>query len=611
MTKQVSNLLAVKKQNDATDELISCQRPPDLLPLLAKLNQLWASFVKMNRGTFEKVDAHRVDQLMVHQSHLGCATKCSFESRSGIKMRTMSAQVDLWIKTLSRPDASVDAHAARWIATATVAEITLLLEKTTGLAPIFQQTVNTDALRSTLESLPRWATRFAPDTREDPLELAEPISACYIALTSVEKIPRQHLLSVLATLGGKKNLNFFCELILKHPPKGTAEATIPFLPLFRDTATNVSEYLFPSLLPGLANPDLAPVILDLANFLTRTKRIAGHPAADRVGDLVTLLDGLIIGLEDLQTHVEEQRQPDGETFRRYNDSMALVVSLCDALALIGDASAVDVLNRLLQLRHRRLRVEAAAALACLGQAAGQQALVELAAEPGARLRVLSYAAELDLLDAIDERFREPVAVAEAELVAFLSQPTAMGVPPSSCELVDSHTQYWPGYEEPRICYLFRYSYEGVDAQQQPTSYSNIGIAGPLVHAFRTDLGNLPVADIYSAFAGWQTEHAEIYETECKFLDATDRRELDELVRRVEENGYQEVVPLRLGSFFGDRILIADAIKPCDGSDCGQAGSLIVDPRDVYWYPHQSERSIDGEMAYNIYKGKRLLQAFND
>ena len=515
------------------------------------------------------------------------------------------------IKSLSRSDAPFHTGATSWIDTASVEEIGLLLEKITGLAQIFAQEVNTAVLRSTLESLPRWATKSVPDTGEDPLDLADLISACYIGLAPLAKIPRHHLLAVLATLRGKKNLEIFCDLILKHPPKGTAEATIPFLPLFRDTDRNDAVYLFPNLLFGLANPDLAPVILDLANFFTRTKRVAAHPATSRFGKLVNLLNGLITGLEELQEGVEEQRQANAETFQRFNDSVSLVVSLCDALALIGDVSAVDVLNRLLQIRHRRLRVEAAAALSQLGQEAGKRALVELAAEPSARLRVLSYAAELDLLDEVDERFREPVAVAEAELVAFLSQPTAMGVPPSSCELIDCHTQHWPGYEEPRICYLFRFSYQGVDSRQQPISYSNIGIAGPLVHAFRADLGNLPVADIYGAFAGWQAEHAEIYETESDDLIASERRPVDEMVRRAEDNGYQQLTPLRLGSFFGDKILIADAVKPDVDSDSGQPGCLIVDAQNVYWYPHQSERSIDGEMAYNIYKGKRLLQAFND
>ena len=67
--------------------------------------------------------------------------------------------------------------------------------------------------------------------------------------------------------------------------------------------------------------------------------------------------------------------------------------------------------------------EAAAALARLGDEDGKQELVALAAEPVARLRVLAYARELNLLDEVEENYRSPVAEAEAELCAWLAEPT--------------------------------------------------------------------------------------------------------------------------------------------------------------------------------------------
>ena len=45
------------------------------------------------------------------------------------------------------------------------------------------------------------------------------------------------------------------------------------------------------------------------------------------------------------------------------ESIALVISLCDALALIGDRSIVGKLFQTLELSHRRIRTEAAMALA--------------------------------------------------------------------------------------------------------------------------------------------------------------------------------------------------------------------------------------------------------
>ena len=505
----------------------------------------------------------------------------------------------------------MERNAATWISSLRLEHFCDLLNKTTGFAPFSRQVVNIEVLRATLEQVPQWATKAKANSNLDTIDVTNEVTKLYDALAPVTEVPRQNLLSLLATLGGKKNLVFFCDLLLNDPPTGSAAATIPFLPLFREENSEGVGTLFPKLLDGLANPHLAPAILDLANFLVRTQRLASHPATERVGQLNALLDGLTTGLMNLQLEVEEQNESSDIAFQKYNDSIALVVSLCDALALIGNPESVTVLNRLFELRHRRVHVETSAALARLGHEHGRQALAALAAEPAARLRVLNYAEELDLSDTIAEEFREPAAVAEAELVAYLAEPANMGVPPTSCELVDTCTQYWPGYEEPRMCYLFRYAYQGVDAEQRELSYSNIGIAGPLVHIFRVDLGDRPVADIYAAFAGWQTEHEEIYEVAAAQLHHTDRQITNELRQRVDAADYDQFKVVLLGSFFGDKILVAEARKTSDDGDLPVDGSLIIDAHDIHWFPRRNSRSIDAEMAYNIYKGKRLLRAFNE
>ncbi len=218
---------------------------------------------------------------------------------------------------------------------------------------------------------------------------------------------------------------------------------------------------------------------------------------------------------------------------------------------------------------------------------------------------MSYAEELGIADSIDERWREPAAVAEAELVAYLSEPTVMGVPPSRCELINSCTQYWPGYEEPRMCYLFRFTYRGVDMEQGEKSYTNVGIAGPLVHAFQSDLSDLSHADVYAAFAGWHAEHEEIFATDVAQLAGSERHLLDELSKRAAGAGYRDIAALQLGSFFGEKVLVASARKN------GLPGIVVVDGQHVCWHPQGKPDANAHETAYNIYKGHRLLQAFND
>ena len=282
------------------------------------------------------------------------------------------------------------------------------------------------------------------------------------------------------------------------------------------------------------------------------------------------------------------------------EGVALAVAACDALAQIGDASVVGKLYQALELSHRRVRAEAAHALARLGEQAGVDTLVTLAAEPVVRLRVLTYAEELGLLDKIDPTYRTAEARAEAELALWLAQPSQLGYPPTHCELLDTRLIYWPGYDEPIQCSLFRFTYQFGDR-----GFSNIGIAGPLVHAFAADLLDLPADDLYAAFAGWQAEHAEIYELELERLDEAQRVDVFRLERRLRDEGCEAVEPLKLGHFFGEKALVAKVLRQ------GQPGVAVAGPDQIYWLPLSSNRRAPGpDEAYWIYKGRRLLRAFN-
>ena len=75
------------------------------------------------------------------------------------------------------------------------------------------------------------------------------------------------------------------------------------------------------------------------------------------------------------------------------------------------------------------------------------------------------------------------------------------------EVIDTQTQHWPSYEEPRVCHLIRFTY-----QLGAAAYTNIGIVGPLTYAFDVDLQDLPPGDIYALFAGWWlSKDTSIYE----------------------------------------------------------------------------------------------------
>ena len=75
-------------------------------------------------------------------------------------------------------------------------------------------------------------------------------------------------------------------------------------------------------------------------------------------------------------------------------------------------------------------MEAAASLARLGEEAGVETLIALAAEPVVRLHALAYADELDLTDQIDSDYMTDVAKAEGKLALWLSHEQQMGIPPT-------------------------------------------------------------------------------------------------------------------------------------------------------------------------------------
>ena len=252
----------------------------------------------------------------------------------------------------------------------------------------------------------------------------------------------------------------------------------------------------------------------------------------------------------------------------------------------------------MELRHRRLRLEAAASLIRLGEDEAQQALIQLAGEPVVRLRALAYAQELELVDQIDEKYKTPVAEAEAEVAWWLAQPTQMGIPPTTCELVDSRTQHWPGYDAPVPCFLFRFTYQFGNSH-----YSNVAIAGPLTHAFATSFCDLSAEDSYAGFAGWHVDHEEIYEVEIDPANPTPT--VTEYVGRIERDGYEVLTPSLLGFFLGDQTLVAKAVRD------GEPGYVLLENTDIYW---RAQGPDDPQLlavdAYAIHKGHKLLRAFN-
>ena len=477
----------------------------------------------------------------------------------------------------------------------TLARLAELPEQPITETPLVRERLTSDRFWSlVLEKL--WRGVTAHDLAKNlPPESVDEVARVYGQLGRACRA-RHQLLRLLAGSGQRRALEAFSELMVTDPPGDANEVLLSFVPLFQHKSYP-PDALFPQLLDALHDATLATVVLDLANYLTRSGRAAKHPAARRVERLSALLGGVAGRLARLEEHPDEFARSHAELNQIVSDSTGLVVALANALAMIGDTRVTGKLHQTLDLSHRRIRTEAASALAKLGDERGTEVLVDMAAEPVVRLRALATLEELEQLDKVPQQHRSPEARAEAELAVRLALPTYFGAPPQSLELVDSCRQHWPGYEEPVDCYLFRYEYRFGDR-----TLEGIGIAGPLVHAFRADLADLPPSDIYAAYAGSGTEHEEIREQPVEVLTDEEQAGWNNRRHELAAMGYEDPQLIKVGHFFGQTNYVAISRRH------NLPGILVDDGRKVEWFSSTgASRSVGPDEAYYIVKGRKLLR----
>jgi hypothetical protein len=411
---------------------------------------------------------------------------------------------------------------------------------------------------------------------------------------------RNHILHLLALTRQDEAMEVWSNLLSDDPPEHRPGIGLAFAPLMQTGYAPSGDVLTKLLHHATAHPQIAPAVFDLFNFYFRGGHMEHHPAASRCEELASLLGQLAKQMEK----IERGEFPEGITPTKVNrlvsDSVAMIISLCDLFALLDYKPAIADLHQSLNLKHRRIQTEAASALARLGDDDGRQALIRLAEEPVARMRVLAYAEELGLSKEISLELQGELATAESHLAIWLSEPKQMGLAPSKLELVDQREYYWPSYEHPLQCYLFRFTYGSGDR-----TFTNIGICGPLTHAFAADVQPLSIDDIYAAFAGWQTVHNDIFQMTVAQAQKSFSNDFRRLESSLKSSEADDAEIESVGSFFGDLVLIASATQE------DEPGTLIVESETTHWIPAGNPKApIDWQLAYSIWQGRQLLASFN-
>ncbi|MDA8745297.1 HEAT repeat domain-containing protein [Rubripirellula amarantea] len=416
-----------------------------------------------------------------------------------------------------------------------------------------------------------------------------------------ESTPNRHLLLQLAaSIRTQESLNWLVDCLIESPPTDWINAAQSVSPLMKYNDWPIAA-VFPRVFDALQHPSLASTLLDLANYLYRSGRIDQHPASGRE----TMLNALLGEVTGRLAQFEENPRVFGDDVTtvqtRLGEAVALAVSLCDSVGLLGDESAISKLNQTIELKHRRVQCEAAGALARLGDDPGKKRLIELAAEPSARLRAIHYADELHFGELIDEKYRSDEATAEAEMTLWLSQPAQMGVPPTSVEVVHRKRMLWPSFNDPVDILLVRFEYNFGER-----IYSNVGVTGPVTFALGADVADLPMNDIYAIYAGWHADHPEIFVVPSEQLNEAQVRVMRSLSEHLERSEFESLKPALLGIFLDEKAGVFEATR--DGKPC----LVVSDGLETIEQPTSGRlRPLSAIDLFNLYKGRKMLRTFNN
>ncbi|MEM9410414.1 MAG: HEAT repeat domain-containing protein [Planctomycetota bacterium] len=462
----------------------------------------------------------------------------------------------------------------------------------------FAQASNSDRWASlislVLSGLPLESKQWVPD---DSVEaLVQLYQTC-----PDDSILRSHLLCLIGSSNRDNAQKTWVDLLCNSPPQNNENIQLAFAPFIDHQDRFIDERLLQILIDRATHHlTIAASIYELCNHEFRKGRNRPHLLQARSRDLVELLGNLIFQLGRIEEgHLPPETNPQ-EIASIVQNSVALIIALIDAVSLLQEEQAIGKLYQAIELKHRRIQVEAAAGLARIGEESGQDKLVDLAQHPVVRPRVIAYARELGFENKISLEFQGPIAEAESSLALWLGSPQQMGLAPTSIELVDERTLYWPSYEDPIHCFLFQFEYGAGDQ-----AFKNIGINGPLTHAFTSDIRHLSAVDQYSAFAGWQTMSDEIYTIPIDRAERLIPNDFMRLRNNLDAEDLDSFELQTIASFFGEYAMVVSASKE------EQPGTMIVDINQSEWIPEgNSQSAIDWTLAFDIWKGRKLLTNFN-
>ena len=462
------------------------------------------------------------------------------------------------------------------------------------------------ALNEALSTLANWLfqlVRTAPACFEDQtarlVQLLAAQKACE-TYNAFRKYQPQKCLGVLLESmllsGQSSSIRVAVDLLVDAPPTDWKDSAQALGVLMQSTNWKLAD-VFPRLLDTNQPSVLAPA-LDLANNMARKHGVRPHPAAERFDSLLTIFGAMTLQLQSLEENPRQFSDNVQVIQQILFDAVSLLVALCDFFAQMGDPRSIGKLNQALVLKHRRLKLESAYALAKLGESRALDLIVELLQDDSSRARALAYLHELSADDRIDPQWTSSLAKAKSDLAIWLSQPEQFAIPPSRITLVEQRTLQWPGFDGPQECFLLQFDYGTGDG-----NYSNIGFSGPFPIAMSLDMKSFSNDTVFAMYLANDIEDPHESRIAWDSLPEPHKDSYEPMLRELEEKGLLGIKPLAQLNCLGAQALLCQAT-----SDEGNAWGILTDGDSII-------RCISGPQTFETlflqWKGKLALEILGE
>ncbi|MBN1342869.1 MAG: hypothetical protein JXQ73_09335 [Phycisphaerae bacterium] len=151
-----------------------------------------------------------------------------------------------------------------------------------------------------------------------------------------------------------------------------------------------------------------------------------------------------------------------------------------------------------------VRMQAAWADAKIGDPDGIRQLVQWCLDLNHSSEACDLLRELGREDDIPDESLEPGFQAKAEMCSWLAHPNEFGRPPDEVALYDKRELFWPPTNDIRSLWLFKYTYNPADADEEPDT--GIGMVGSVTFAlFGESTADLSPEDVYGLHCCWELE----------------------------------------------------------------------------------------------------------